>query len=83
MFSGEQGVDFPLSTKVDVNGADTHPVFAFLKAQTGGLLGSSVKWNFTKFLVASDGVTVKRYGSRTEPAALRPEIQALLEPVAS
>jgi len=77
------GVDFPLSTKIDVNGSDTHPVFAFLKERTGGLLGSSVKWNFTKFLVAADGMTVTRYGSRTEPEALRPDIEALLESVAA
>lgn len=72
------GVTFPLSTKVDVNGADTHPVFAFLKDRTKGLLGSSVKWNFTKFLVAPDGVTVTRYAPTTEPADLAADIEALL-----
>ncbi|MGB0675235.1 MAG: glutathione peroxidase, partial [Candidatus Nanopelagicales bacterium] len=45
------GVSFPLSTKVDVNGSKTHPVFSFLKDRTDGLLGSAIKWNFTKFLV--------------------------------
>ena len=49
------GVTFPLSTKVDVNGKQTHPVFAFLKAQAGGRFGSAIKWNFTKFLVGPDG----------------------------
>ncbi len=77
------GVDFPLSTKIDVNGSGTDPVFVFLKERTGGMLGSMVKWNFTKFLVAPDGTTVKRYGSRTEPAELRPDIEAMLEPAAS
>ena len=72
------GVTFPLTTKVDVNGKDTHPVFAFLKERTGGLLGSGIKWNFTKFLVAGDGVTVKRYSPKTEPAALVADIEALL-----
>jgi glutathione peroxidase len=72
------GVTFPLTTKVDVNGKDTHPVFAFVKERTGGLLGSAVKWNFTKFLVAGDGVTVKRYSPKTEPAALVADIEALL-----
>jgi glutathione peroxidase len=72
------GVDFPLSTKVDVNGTGTHPVFAFLKERAGGRLGSSVKWNFTKFLVAPDGRTVKRYGPTTKPQAIRAEIEALL-----
>jgi glutathione peroxidase len=74
------GVDFPLSTKVDVNGSDTHPVFAFLKERTGGLLGSSIKWNFTKFLVAPDGRTVTRYSPRTQPSDIRDDIEALLDP---
>ncbi|MDO8309292.1 MAG: glutathione peroxidase [Actinomycetota bacterium] len=72
------GVDFPLSTKIDVNGSDTHPVFAFLKEHTSGLLGSSIKWNFTKFLVAPDGTTVTRYNPQTSPEALEPDIEALL-----
>ena len=72
------GIEFPLSTKVDVNGRDTHPVFAFLKARAGGRLGDSIKWNFTKFLVAPDGRTVKRYGPTTKPAAIRRDIEALL-----
>ncbi|MCU0264470.1 MAG: glutathione peroxidase [Candidatus Nanopelagicales bacterium] len=77
------GVTFPLTTKVDVNGKDTHPVFAFLKERTGGLLGSGVKWNFTKFLVAQDGQTVKRFSPRTEPAAMTEAIEALLADVAA
>jgi glutathione peroxidase len=77
------GVTFPLTTKVDVNGKDTHPVFAFLKERTGGLLGSAVKWNFTKFLVAPDGTTVKRYSPKTDPAALSGDIEALLAPAAA
>ena len=72
------GVTFPLTTKVDVNGKGTHPVFEFVKERSGGLLGSAVKWNFTKFLVAPDGVTVKRYSPKTDPAALSADIEALL-----
>jgi glutathione peroxidase len=72
------GVTFPLSTKVDVNGKRTHPVFAFLKARAGGRLGAAIKWNFTKFLIAPDGTTVKRYSSSTEPAAISADIEALL-----
>ena len=72
------GVTFPLSTKIDVNGAETHPVFAFLKERSRGLLGSRIKWNFTKFLVAPDGVTVTRYAPTTKPEELVPEISALL-----
>jgi glutathione peroxidase len=72
------GVTFALSTKVDVNGKNTHPVFKFLKDKTGGLLGSAVKWNFTKFLVAPDGSTVKRYAPTLAPEDIRADIQTLL-----
>ena len=72
------GVTFPLSTKVDVNGKGTHPVFAFVKSKTGGLLGSMIKWNFTKFLVAPDGRTVKRYAPTTKPEELVDDIRAVL-----
>ena len=72
------GVEFPLSTKVDVNGKDADPVFAFLKERAGGRLGSAIKWNFTKFLVAPNGSTVKRYGPSTSPDAIRTDIEALL-----
>ncbi len=72
------GVTFPLSTKVDVNGSKTHPVFAYLKEKTKGVLGSSIKWNFTKFLVAPDGTVVKRYAPKTAPAAIKEDITAVL-----
>jgi glutathione peroxidase-family protein len=77
------GVTFPLTTKVDVNGKDTDPVFAFLKERTSGLLGSGIKWNFTKFLVAADGTTVKRFSPKTDPAAMTDDIEALLVDVAA
>jgi len=72
------GVSFPLSTKIDVNGKHTHPVFAFLKSQAGGMLGSRIKWNFTKFLVGPDGTTVKRFAPKTSPDAIREDVEALL-----
>ena len=72
------GVTFPLSTKVDVNGDGTDPVFAFLKERAGGVLGSRIKWNFTKFLVAPDGTTVTRYSPQTAPAAIEADIEAML-----
>ena len=72
------GVTFPLSTKIDVNGKGTHPVFAFLKDRAGGVLGSSIKWNFTKFLVAPDGTTVKRYAPKTNPTEIVADIKPLL-----
>ena len=71
------GVTFPISTKIDVNGKNTHPVFAWLKSKTGGLLGSGIKWNFTKFLVAADG-TVKRYAPATKPDEVAKDARALV-----
>jgi glutathione peroxidase len=72
------GVTFPLSTKVEVNGPKTHPVFAYLKDKTKGVLGSSIKWNFTKFLVAPDGTVVKRYAPKTAPGDIKDDITAVL-----
>jgi len=72
------GVSFPLSTKIDVNGSKTHPVFSFLKDQTDGLLGSAIKWNFTKFLVRKNGEVYDRYAPTTKPADLKADIAKLL-----
>ena len=72
------GVTFPLSTKVDVNGEHTHPVFRYLKGRASGALGSTIKWNFTKFLVAPDGVTVHRFAPTTKPEAIEPLITSML-----
>lgn len=77
------GVTFPLSTKVSVNGKQTHPVFAFLKERAGGMLGSAIKWNFTKFLVAPDGRTVKRYAPKTSPTEIVADIEPLLDDTGS
>ena len=72
------GVSFPMFSKVEVNGANTHPLFAFLKSQKSGLLGSGIKWNFTKFLVDRAGKVVERFGPTTTPASITPKIEALL-----
>ena len=72
------GVNFPLSSKVDVNGSDEHPVFGFLKKQSKSPLGSRIKWNFTKFLISPDGKTVKRYAPTTTPKAIAPDVEKLL-----
>ena len=61
-------VTFPMFAKIDVNGPNEHPLYAQLKSQARGLLGTtSIKWNFTKFLVNRDGVVVSRYSSRDTP----------------
>lgn len=74
------GVSFPMFSKVDVNGKDTHPVFVWLKDKLRGRFGSRrVKWNFTKFLVDGKGNPVKRYSPATVPAAIEDDIRQLLE----
>ena len=49
------GVTFPLSEKINVNGPNAHPIFQYLKKQLRGTFSKSIKWNFTKFLIDSDG----------------------------
>ena len=73
------GVSFPMHAKIDVNGDDAHPLFRTLKSAQKGILGTeAIKWNFTKFLVDREGHVVARFGSRTAPKDLEPEIQRLL-----
>ena len=72
------GVSFPMFSKVEVNGKNAHPVFKYLKHELGGIFGSSIKWNFTKFLVNKEGVVVKRYAPRTKPASIAQAIEELL-----
>ena len=73
------GVTFPMFAKVDVNGADAHPLWKHLKAERPGLLGSeAIKWNFTKFLVGRDGAVLKRFGPTEEPATIETEVAAML-----
>ena len=77
--AGEYAVTFPLFDKIDVNGPATHPLFQHLKASRPGALGTtSIKWNFTKFLVDRHGAVVDRFGSATAPARLEREIVRLL-----
>jgi len=74
------GVTFPLFAKIDVNGANTHPLYKFLKHAAPGVLGSeAIKWNFTKFLVDRDGNVVRRYASADTPAKIDKELRALLQ----
>ncbi|WP_315799457.1 glutathione peroxidase [Bradyrhizobium sp. SZCCHNR1002] len=76
--AGKYDVTFPLFAKIDVNGADAHPLYRFLKGEKTGLLGSAIKWNFTKFLVDRTGHVVSRHAPTTTPEALKKEIEALL-----
>jgi glutathione peroxidase len=73
------GVSFPMFARIDVNGANAHPLFKHLKREAPGLLGTqAIKWNFTKFLVGRDGQVVKRYGPRTQPQAIAGDIEQRL-----
>ena len=73
------GVSFPLMGKIDVNGADAHPLYRWLAAEAPGLLGSkAIKWNFTKFLVGQDGHVLRRYAPQDAPEKLAKDIEAAL-----
>ena len=73
------GVSFPIFEKIEVNGANTHPLFHLLKDARPGLLGTKrIKWNFTKFLVDRAGNVVSRHPPSEDPLKLTPEIEALL-----
>jgi len=71
-------ISFPMFAKIDVNGSQAHPLYQYLKAEKSGLLGGSIKWNFTKFLVDRSGKVVARHAPTTRPEALIKEIEALL-----
>lgn len=74
------GVAFPMMAKVDVNGAQAHPLFAWLKSQAPGILGTEmIKWNFTKFLVGRDGQVLQRYAPKDAPSSLAADIEAALQ----
>jgi glutathione peroxidase len=73
------GVTFPMFSKVEVNGAGTHPLYEFLKKEERGLLGTeAIKWNFTKFLVDREGRVIKRYSPTSKPKDLEGDIEGVL-----
>ena len=72
-------VTFPMFAKIEVNGANTHPLFKTLKQEAPGLLGTqAIKWNFTKFLVDGQRRVVRRYAPTDKPEALAKDIEAAL-----
>jgi glutathione peroxidase len=71
-------VSFPMFDKIDVNGDNAHPLYQYLRAEKSGLLGSAIKWNFTKFLIDRSGKVVARYAPTTTPQSLTKDIEALL-----
>jgi glutathione peroxidase len=72
------GVTFQLTEKIKVNGANTHPLYKYLKSKLGSWLGSNIKWNFTKFLIDRDGQPYKRYAPTTTPEKIEADIKKLL-----
>ncbi|HET9294025.1 MAG TPA: glutathione peroxidase [Gemmatimonadales bacterium] len=74
------GVTFPLFAKIDVNGDNAHPLYRHLKAARKGLLGSAIKWNFTKFLVGRDGSVLRRYAPADTPQKIEKDLEPLLAP---
>lgn len=69
------GVTFPMFSKIDVNGPNAHPIYKYLKGKLGGLLGSKIKWNFTKFLINEEGKPVKRFAPIVKPEKIDAYLQ--------
>jgi len=77
--SSNYNVTFPMFSKIDVNGENTHPLYAFLKSNVKGIFGTEdIKWNFTKFLVDKNGNVVKRFAPQTTPEDIAKDIEELL-----
>jgi glutathione peroxidase len=72
------GLTFPVLAKIEVNGKNAHPLFQYLRSQKKSLLGDSIKWNFTKFLVSRDGDTIERFEPNVKPLEMAPKIEAFL-----
>ena len=72
------GVSFPMFAKVDVNGESAHPIFKYLKKELKGTFGNKIKWNFTKFLIDTNGVPLKRFSPLTKPEKIDKYINSML-----
>jgi glutathione peroxidase len=73
------GVSFAMMQKIDVNGAQAHPLYEWLTREAPGVLGTkAIKWNFTKFLIGKDGQVIKRYAPLDKPQSLARDIEAAL-----
>lgn len=73
------GVTFNMFEKINVNGKNAIPLYKYLKENASGVLGSEIKWNFTKFLIDSNGDVVKRFAPIVKPSKIAKEIKALLK----
>jgi glutathione peroxidase len=72
------GVTFPMFSKIEVNGENAHPIYKYLKKELGGLFGTKIKWNFTKFLINSDGKPIKRFAPITKPEKIDDYLASIL-----
>ena len=72
------GVTFPMFSKIDVNGKNTHPIFQYLKNELTGFLGKRIKWNFTKFLIDKNGKPIKRFSPTTNPKKIGKYLEKIL-----
>ena len=78
--STNYSITFPMFSKVEVNGDDAHPLYKYLRSEREGLLGTeSIKWNFTKFLVGSDGAVLKRYAPTDTPESIGADLARILK----
>jgi len=76
-FAEGYGVKWDLSSKIDVNGDHTHPLWKYMKSKKSGMLGKFIKWNFTKFLIGPDGQVVERYGPQVNPVEMESDLNKL------
>ncbi len=76
--TGRYGITFPQFSKIDVNGKNESPLFKYLKSQKGGIMGSNVKWNFTKFLVDKNGNVIDRFAPTVTPDKIESKIKECL-----
>ena len=72
------GVTFQMFSKIDVNGESAHPIYKYLKNELSGLLGSRIKWNFTKFLIDQNGKPLKRFSPTTKPEKIDKYLETIL-----
>lgn len=72
------GVTFRQFKKIDVNGANEDALYTYLKKNKGGILGSNIKWNFTKFLIDREGNVLERFAPTVKPEQIESEIEKLL-----
>lgn len=77
--TGRYGITFPQFSKIDVNGKNESPLYTFLKNEKKGIIGKSIKWNFTKFLVDKNGTVIERFAPTVTPEQIDEKIKGLLK----